>query len=620
MTYEHPLYTPESVAAQRTSARASTRRASRSPAPTTAGASTRTAPAPASSPPRTSAWSGRPVADRRRGAWRWRHEDLAGAPASMRRRSGTRAPTPVRTRLRPPQPHLARRPRRPPAARRAQPAGPVRGPRPPRRPAGDPAPEPRHVPRDPRAWTCAAAGSSCWPMPRVLGTSSTRSRVFWCHDAGRRGSCASSSRCTTPTATGTPTSSAPTARPDAPRSPRRSTSARSTTCPAATGSPARPRADRLRGAGRPEPPGPRPVRRRPDRARPAAPPRGTVLRLAADPAPRTPRRHRPGSAGTASACGCAACRSSPDPPTPGGSPVTTATAGLADAPRHRPEPLARPDGRGARARTRRRRPGSPGGSSASAADASPVRVELRGTAPSSAGGDDPARPLMVHAPPGRVLRARWAPTASSGSASPTWPATGTPRTSAGCSRSSPAQMATLVPAAAAAAARPLRRPAAAHRAQHRPTNTRGNIARHYDLSNDLFAHLPRRDAELLLRAVRRRPATGALSPASRQRAGPPSPPSGRPGRGQARKIERLLDQAGVGDGHAGARDRHRLGRARDPGRRARRDRATVTLSSEQQALARERIGRGRLRGPRDRRAARLPRGPAASSTPWSRWR
>ena len=41
------------------------------------------------------------------------------------------------------------------------------------------------------------------------------------------------------------------------------------------------------------------------------------------------------------------------------------------------------------------------------------------------------------------------------------------------------------------------------RAQRSTTaNSRNNIAHHYDLSNDLFAHLPRRDAELLLGAVR----------------------------------------------------------------------------------------------------------------------
>ena len=51
MEYEHPLYTPESVAAQAPAARRSTPTGSPSPAPTTAGASTRTARAPGWPPP-----------------------------------------------------------------------------------------------------------------------------------------------------------------------------------------------------------------------------------------------------------------------------------------------------------------------------------------------------------------------------------------------------------------------------------------------------------------------------------------------------------------------------------------------------------------------------------------
>ena len=47
MDYEHPIYTPESVAAQRAAAATWTPTGPRSPAPTTAGASTRTAAAPA---------------------------------------------------------------------------------------------------------------------------------------------------------------------------------------------------------------------------------------------------------------------------------------------------------------------------------------------------------------------------------------------------------------------------------------------------------------------------------------------------------------------------------------------------------------------------------------------
>ena len=65
MEYAHPIYTPASVAAQRRLPEIATPTGWPSPAPTTAGASTRTAPAPASRPPSGWASSGpRPTAPR----------------------------------------------------------------------------------------------------------------------------------------------------------------------------------------------------------------------------------------------------------------------------------------------------------------------------------------------------------------------------------------------------------------------------------------------------------------------------------------------------------------------------------------------------------------------------
>ena len=83
---------------------------------------------------------------------------------------------------------------------------------------------------------------------------------------------------------------------------------------------------------------------------------------------------------------------------------------------------------------------------------------------------------------------------------------------------------------------------------------------------------------------------------STRRCGPTSLPA------QVRKIERLLDQAGVGEGtrvlEIGTGWGELAIRAAHRGATVH----SVTLSQEQQALARQRIARGRRRGPRDRRA------------------
>ncbi len=157
-----------------------------------------------------------------------------------------------------------------------------------------------------------------------------------------------------------------------------------------------------------------------------------------------------------------------------------------------------------------------------------------------------------------------------------------------------AEMADLVP-------RPLQRLRALYVARpprfHRNTTdqTRGNIAHHYDLSNDMFELFL--DPTLSYSAAlfdsdvtRSRDEVGALL-----RAGAPyAVESGGPTRedlepAQARKLERLLDATGVTEGsrvlEIGSGWGELALRAARRGARV----TTITLSSEQQALARERI-------------------------------
>ena len=90
--------------------------------------------------------------------------------------------------------------------------------------------------------------------------------------------------------------------------------------------------------------------------------------------------------------------------------------------------------------------------------------------------------------------------------------------------------------------------------------------------------LPRRDDDLLL-------ARGSTHARRRSLAD-----------AQRRKVDALLDAAGVGARHAGARDRHRLGRARDPRRAARRARHHAhAVASEQAASPAQRVAARRRR-------------------------
>ncbi len=256
--------------------------------------------------------------------------------------------------------------------------------------------------------------------------------------ARRARSSASSSRSTTPTATGTPTSCTPTSA-VAPRSTRRSTSAPSTTCRAPTTSPS-PSPTSTSGC--------RSCSRRPGRPpfvagmtgrrtaghdphRPAA---------RAHPAPRTPRRHRPRSRATASASGCAVSRCIPDPST------IRRQSSEHHHRRSRPrrpaiDPARWPGRPARRAKVRRAVEGAvyaAAASSSSAVRRLPVRVAAaRREAIVGGAGDGPRCSADGHRATRRVLRGRSVPTVSSASASPTWPATGTPTTSAGCSTCSP---------------------------------------------------------------------------------------------------------------------------------------------------------------------------------------
>ena len=132
-------------------------------------------------------------------------------------------------------------------------------------------------------------------------------------------------------------------------------------------------------------------------------------------------------------------------------------------------------------------------------------------------------------------------------------------------------------------------------------NSRSNISRHYDLSNELFEAVPRRDDDLLLGLVRARRRPGRRpAPQDRRR------PGLRPGaRGHARAGDRL----GLGrPGHPRRR------RARRPGDHA------DALAPSSRPLARQRAEAAGVGAPRRRAAAGLPRRAADSSTPSSRSR
>ena len=266
--------------------------------------------------------------------------------------------------------------------------------------------------------------------------------------------------------------------------------------------------------------------------------------------------------------------------------MTTATAGLTTHPAI--DPIRWPDLTAGRARARRAiEAGVARQIFTSAASRLPVRVELAGRA--VIGGGDAGSPLMTIHRPHEFFSAVGAKGLIGFGESymvGDWEA----EDLGGLLEVFAAQLASLVPA-------PLQKlralyVARAPRTERNTTaNTRDNIARHYDLSNDLFATFldetlsyssalfedDREKAvpvasETVERSVPREPVDwGDFAPA------------------QQRKIERMLDEAGV---RAGSRVLE-IGtgwgelaiRAAARGARV----LSVTLSSEQQKLARDRI-------------------------------
>ena len=182
-----------------------------------------------------------------------------------------------------------------------------------------------------------------------------------------------------------------------------------------------------------------------------------------------------------------------------------------------------------------------------------------------------------------------------------------------------AELPTLVPASLQRLrAAVVHRPPQAQR--NTETNTRGNIAHHYDLSNDLF--------ELFLDPTLSYSSAlfgdGVVDHGDHLVAAAPTD-TGDLAAAQARKIERLLDEAQVG---AGSRVLEiGTGWGELAIRAARRGASvhSVTLSSEQQTLARAADRRRRPGRPGRGRAVRLPRlstgtGTASGTTRSCRWR
>ena len=143
----------------------------------------------------------------------------------------------------------------------------------------------------------------------------------------------------------------------------------------------------------------------------------------------------------------------------------------------------------------------------------------------------------------------------------------------------------------------------AHRqpAAHRNTvdGAQGNIRRHYDLSNDMFALFL---DETMTYSAALFPAFPARHEGARRRAAPQDRPVAGPRRGDRR------------DPAAG--DRHRLGRAGAAGGGARRAGADGDAVAGAARPGGPPDRRGGVRRPGDRRAARLPAGRAGRTTPW----
>ena len=128
---------------------------------------------------------------------------------------------------------------------------------------------------------------------------------------------------------------------------------------------------------------------------------------------------------------------------------------------------------------------------------------------------------------------------------------------------------------------------------------RENIHHHYDLSNDLFKTF----------------LDESMTYSSALFNGEPYGADDDLADAQRRKVDRLLDAAGVGQGTSCSRSAP----AGASWRSARRDRGaqvtTLTISTEQAELARERIAAAGLTDRVDGAAAGLPRGAGPATTP-----
>ena len=196
-----------------------------------------------------------------------------------------------------------------------------------------------------------------------------------------------------------------------------------------------------------------------------------------------------------------------------------------------------------------------------------------------------------------------APPARSGSARPTWPATGpTDDLRRRARRVRRATCATSSRRRCTGCGTPCcsRQPADAR--QHRSRAPAQNIHQHYDLSNELFTTFL--DESMTYSSALFDGEPDGAGDDLADRAAPQDRPAAR--------------RAGRRRRHPAARDRHRLGRARDPRGAARGAEVTsLTISTEQAELARERIAAAGLADRATRAAAGLPRGRAASTTPSS---
>jgi cyclopropane-fatty-acyl-phospholipid synthase len=158
-----------------------------------------------------------------------------------------------------------------------------------------------------------------------------------------------------------------------------------------------------------------------------------------------------------------------------------------------------------------------------------------------------------------------------------------------------AQMATLIPG-------PLQKLRAVYVARHPPTernttdNTRDNIARHYDLSNDLFATFL--DPTLSYSSALFDGTSRAGAPVAGEavEVAVPQAPASWDGfaLAQQRKIDRMLDSAHVGRGTRVLEIGTGWGELAIRAARRGATVTSVTLSSEQQALARARIAEAGL--------------------------